>query len=148
MLELKVTPDRNNARAMIHYIEAKNIAFEDGSYYISLPMDSDDGDQFEIYFEAQQVDEALLELTRSLLRDLDRLDNAVQASCADDCRKSGLHPRAFESALAFMTLRADSVVLHYHGTGVNTEWDELARFEGGVWIHAGMYSEAVPPPGR
>lgn len=146
MLELKVTPDRNNARAMIQHIVAKNIEYESGSYLISLPMGVDDSDQCALYFDAEQVDEPLLEVARSLLRDLDRLDNAVQASCVDSCRKSGLHPRAFESALAFMTLRADSVVLHYHGTGVNTEWDELARLEGGVWIHAGMYSEAIPPP--
>lgn len=97
-------------------------------------------DTIEILFELAdgKVGTNQLKMARSLLLEIGRIDNAVQLKCAEECTKSGLHPRNYEGELAYIRMFADRALLRYWGTGVNTEWDELVLQVGDGWSHRGL----------
>jgi hypothetical protein len=77
-----------------------------------------------------------LSLPGSFMSRIDYIDNKVQEMCAIECKRSGLHPRNYEGMLAFITLSRGAARLHYFGTKVNTEWDEVVVDRDGVWEYA------------
>jgi hypothetical protein len=99
-----------------------------------------DNDEFLIYFDSANGDVApeLLETARSFMRTTGKLDNQVQDSCAAECRRTGLHPRNYESMLAYVRIFQDSALLGYFGAEVNTDWDESAKFQDGEWVYVGI----------
>lgn len=138
MLELEVVPDRYDGRSMIRFVDAANVQNSGEEPCIEAPWGDDD--EFAICFKVPQdeVDEQLLQGARSLLWNLGSIDNMVQQSCAAECRASGLHPRNFESALAYIKIARRYALLHYFGTGVNTEWAELVELKDDKWTHVGV----------
>lgn len=138
MIELEVARDRYDGRSTIRFVDAANVQSSGKEPCIEAPLGEDD--EFAVYFKVPQgeVDEQLLQATRSLLLNLCSIDNSVQESCAAECRTSGLHPRNFESALAYIKVARLYALLHYFGTGVNTEWDELVELKDDKWVHIGV----------
>jgi len=116
---------------------AANVLSDGESVFIDIPFGDDD--ELTIYFagDSAKVDESDLETARSLMQVIGYLDNRIQEGCAAECRMSGLHPRNFEGELGYITLSGESASLHYFGSRVNTEWDELVKMDAGTWIYAG-----------
>ena len=137
MLELKVDLDRYDGQSTIPFINANRVKPDPKQPYIETPLG--DNEDFAIYFHTTDgcVDDALLESARRLMSRIARIDNGVQASCAAECKRTGLHPRNYEGMLAFVTISHQDARLRYFGTGVNTEWDELAEMRDGSWEYRG-----------
>jgi hypothetical protein len=134
---LHIAWDRYIGESLLAVATASHVIFEDDDAWLRLEVG--EGDWLELYFPApgRVIDPAWLALAHDFLRHLADLDNTVQRACADECRRTGLHPRNYEGALAWVTLEPDAAVMHYWGTGVNTEWDErFARIDG-TWTHVG-----------
>ena len=146
MTELKVFPDRYDGGSVAAEIQAGRLRSAGDQAVIELPF-GEDG-EFEIVFENDglPIDESLLTQARLLMFSVGKLDNQVQESCAEECRRTGLHPRNFESMLACVKLSPNVAKLHYFGAGVNTEWDELAEFSNGSWHYVGTASYADKAP--
>ena len=137
MPELNVHYDRYDATALAEQIDPKLLRFRENEAWIELPLG--DNDEFAIYFDSANGDVApeLLETARSLMRAIGKLDNQVQDSCAAECRRTSLHPRNYESMLAYVRVFQDSALLGYFGAEVNTDWDESAKLQGGEWVYVG-----------
>jgi hypothetical protein len=138
---LQVLPNRYDGREAAKMMERANLMMDGPNPYIEVPLGDDD--EFSMIFLASEgeVDEHLIDLARSLLMNVGELDNQVQEGCAADCRASGFHPRNFEGALAYMTVGNRYALLHYFGTGVNTEWDSFVERKGERWVHVGVATE-------
>jgi hypothetical protein len=136
-MELKLIPNRYDGTATLPYLMAANVLSDEGSVFIDMPFGDDD--ELTIYFagDSAKVGESVLETARGLMQALGYLDNRIQEACAAECRMSGLHPRNFEGELAYITLAGESASLHYIGSRVNTEWDELVKMDASKWIYAG-----------
>jgi hypothetical protein len=145
MHELKVHRDRCNGSSAIIHISAANLRSSGDSTSIEFPL-GDDPD-FAIYFDIGEavVDEDCLESARRLMLNIDSIDNKVQEQCALECNRSGLHPRNYEGMLAFITILRGTARLHYFGTDINTEWDEIVEDRNGVWEYAGTIGAAFFP---
>ena len=137
MSELKIERDRYDGMSTIPLITRHNIQGSGSEAYIEAPLGDDE--DFCIYFDTREgeVNDALLGAARTLLSQVAYIDNQVQESCAEECKRSGLHPRNYEGMLAFVTISHDKARLRYFGTGVNTEWDELAEMRDGQWRYIG-----------
>ena len=137
MSELKIEHDRYDGTSTISLITHDNIQFAGSKAYIEAPLGEDE--DFCIYFDTDKdnVDEAMLSAARGLMSQIAYIDNQVQESCAEECKRSGLHPRNYEGMLAFVTISHEKARLRYFGTGVNTEWDELAEMRDGQWRYVG-----------
>lgn len=137
MPELKVQHGRYDATALAEQIDPQLLRFSGDEAWIELALG--DNDEFAIYFDVANgdIDPELLTTARSLMRAIGTLDNAVQDSCAAECRRTGLHPRNYESMLAYARVFRDRASLGYFGTGVNTDWEELAELQGGEWAYVG-----------
>ncbi len=143
MPELEVIPDRYDGSETAKLIDTANVRSGGQEPYIEAPLGDDD--EFAVFFKVAQdsVDEQIIEVARSLLLHVREIDNRVQESCAAECRASGLHPRNFEGALAYVKVARSYALLHYFGTGVNTEWDELVELTDGNWVHLGVATKDV-----
>lgn len=137
MDEVKMDLDRYDGRLLAERLCREAFVVDGREASFQGPLGDDD--EFCVIFEIEDetFDDALLDTTRSLLRSIGELDNQVQAACARECKRTGLHPRNFESMLAYVWVYPTRAVLHYFGTGVNTEWEEKVRFEGGEWVYPG-----------
>jgi hypothetical protein len=138
MNKLKIELNRYDGRPLTAQIRADSLKFKGNEAWLVCELGEDD--EFEIYFEAVNgtVESSTLEVAKSLMRSIDDLDNKVQESCAAECKRSGLHPQNFEGMLAYVRVYPNRAILHYFGTGVNTEWDETACFDGVEWKYLGI----------
>ncbi|MBK9580152.1 MAG: hypothetical protein IPK50_14685 [Fibrobacterota bacterium] len=133
MNELHIEPDRYDGNPVVPIITSESIRYKGSDAWIECEI-GDDSD-FAIHFDAANgvVDHTSLETARSLMVAIRELDNRVQESCAAECRRTKLHPRNYQSALAYVVVLPGRASLRYFGTGVNTEWDEQVRFDGDKW---------------
>jgi hypothetical protein len=133
MNELRIESDRYDGQSAVPLITSESIRYKGLEAWIECEIGNDP--DFAIHFEAANgvVDHASLETARSLMIAIRELDNRVQESCAAECRRSKLHPRNYQSALAYVVVFPGRASLRYFGTGVNTEWDEQVRLEGDGW---------------
>lgn len=135
MQEFTITPDRYDGRPALAYLVAANVQSKRGALLIEVPLGDDTA--FEVYFNtgAAGVDAVLLAAARTLLEDIGRLDNEVQATCAAAWRTSEEHWSNFKGELTDITVARDQARLHYVGTYVNTEWEELVMLQDGRWVY-------------
>ncbi len=141
MSQLQVHLGRYDGQVIAALLIAERLQRDGGRWVIEAPFG--EAEDFAIYFETPEplVESYLLERARSLMLAIGDLDNRVQEACVADCAKSDLHPRNFEGALAYVSIFGDVAHLHYYGTGVNTEWNELAQLQAGTWTYGGV----IPP---
>ena len=141
MPELEVILNRYDGSGAAKLVVLGNVRYDGRGPHIDVPLGDDDEFSIEFRVTSGMVDESLVEAARDLLMNVREIDNKVQAACAAECRASRLHPRNFESALAYITITKAYALLHYFGTGVNTEWDELVEQMGEVWVHRGVATQ-------
>lgn len=143
MSEFKIEHDRYDGSRVVDLIEVDSLLCngDEASFVCAIG----DNDELEIIFEAKNgvVEYSSVETAKSLMRAIAELDNKVQESCAAECRRTGFHPRNFEGMLAYIHVFPNRAILHYFGTGVNTEWDEHARFDGVGWSYLGTWNAAT-----
>ncbi|MFT3896477.1 MAG: hypothetical protein QM719_02065 [Thermomonas sp.] len=147
MTDLHVLLNRYDGHPLIGMIHANSVQNVGGDLLIALPL-VEDG-EFEIYFDGAvlPIEEAQLERARSLMACIGELDNNVQLDCAEACRRTGIHPRNFESVLAYVKLSSGSTLLHYFGASVNTEWDEVVELSSGRWRYMGTAGQVAKSSG-
>jgi hypothetical protein len=137
MEELKVELNRYDGRYREQAINAESVIYDDqeASIYCWL----DEFTEIEIYFDAADglSPQSVLDTARSLASAIRELDNKVQESCAAECARTGLHPRNFQSELAYIRVDQNRATLRYFGRGVLTEWYEYAEFDGKHWNYLG-----------
>jgi hypothetical protein len=140
MDELKLKLDRYDGRHAADQIKADSLRHKGNKAW--LVCEFGDDEEFEIHFEADGgvVEDSAIEVAKCLMRSIGELDNKVQESCAAECNRTGLHPKNFEGMLAYVRIFPNRAILHYFGTGVNTEWDEIASFDGYNWKYVGVSS--------
>lgn len=140
MRDLKVTLDRYDGRSVVERIKPESLKYKGDDALIPCSFGEDE--EFEIHFEAksESVDHFVLEVAKRLMLSVHELDNRIQESCAAECKRSGLHPRNFESMLTYVRVYPDYALLHNFSTGVNTEWEEKASFDGSGWTYLGIQS--------
>ena len=115
--------------------EKVSVCCDEAMIELQLSVDHD----IELHFPAPEgaVEDEWLVLAGEVLTHLAGMDNEVQRMSAEECARSGYHGRYFEGELAYITLvRSDEAVLHYFGTGCNTEWDERFVRTNGQWVRA------------
>jgi hypothetical protein len=134
---LRVELDRIDGSVALPSLRPENASVRGDEAMIELRLAA--GQDIELYFPAPggAIDPAWLGLAGEVLAHLAGMDNEVQRSCAEACVRERHRPRNYESELAYITLTGpDAAVLHYFGTGVNTEWDERFARTGGRWCRA------------
>lgn len=141
---LKIELDRIDGTVALSSLrpEKVSVCCDDAMIELRLPGDHD----IELYFPAPEgaVEDEWLRLACEVLTHLAGMDNEVQRISAEECAKSGYHSRYYEGELAYITLaRSDEAILHYFGTGCNTEWDERFVRINGQWVRA---KPAEPSP--
>ncbi len=147
MAELQIHYNRYDGAAIAVQMEPNLIQFEGGfcedDAYINIPLE--DNEDFGIHFKAinESVDPSLFDRAKQLMTIVGHVDNLVQESCAEACRKSGTHPRNYEAILGYVQFYPDRALLTHWGTGVNTSWRELVKLENGTWIYAGTVPAVV-----
>jgi hypothetical protein len=118
-------------------LRPENVSVCGDEAMIELRLSADH--DIELYFLAPggAVEPEWLALAGNVLTHLAGMDNEIQQVCAEECARSGYHSRNYEGELAYITLVSpDVAVLHYFGTGVNTEWDERFVRTDGQWVRA------------
>jgi hypothetical protein len=140
MNELNIELDRYDGRPVAEQILADSLRYKETEAWVVCEFGDDD--EFEIHFDAENgvVEPSAIEAAKSLMLSIGELDNKIQESCAAECKRTGLHPRNFEGMLAYVRVYPNRAVLHYFGTGVNTEWDENVSFNGVNWKYLGVKS--------
>lgn len=132
---LKIELNRIDGTVALPLLRPDNVLV-DGDWatiYLLLSTNHD----IELYFPAPggTVGTEWLELAGDVLNHLAGMDNDVQQSCAESCARYSHHSQNYEGELALITLIGpDTVELHYFGTKVNTEWDELFFRADGQWV--------------
>jgi hypothetical protein len=134
---LKVDIDRIDGSIALSALRPENVSIRGDEALIELWLSADHN--IELYFPSPAgfVHDEWLELARDVLTHLGEMDNEVQRVSAEQCAKSGYHSRNYEGQVAYITLTSPgAIVLHYFGTGVNTEWDEHFVRGDGQWVAA------------
>ena len=132
---LRVDRNRLDGSAALPGLRTENVSVRGDEAMLELWLSAEH--DIELYFPAPAgvVRSEWLAVANDVLSWLAELDNAVQHSCAEECIKSGLHSRHYESYLVYITLLdRDTIALHYSGAVVNTEWDECFVRTEGQWI--------------
>jgi hypothetical protein len=131
---LKIELDRIDGTVALLSLRPENVVVRGDEAMIELWLSA--GHDIELYFPALggAAENEWLRLAADALTHLAEMDNEVQQSCAEACEREGHHPRNYEGEVAYIKLAGpDAAVLHYFGTGVNTEWDERFARRGGRW---------------
>jgi hypothetical protein len=134
---LKIDLDRLDGTVALPSLRPEKVSVCGEEAMIELRLSADH--DIELYFPAPggAVEDEWLGLASGVLIHLAGMDNEVQRVSAEECARSGYHSRYYESELAYITLaRPDVAVLHYFGTGCNTEWDERFVRNDGQWVRA------------
>ena len=146
---LKIALDRIDGTAALPSLRPEKVSVRGDEVLIELRLSADH--DIELYFPAQggAVEDGWLRLAGEVLTHLAGMDNEVQRVSAEECARTGYHSRYYEGELAYITLaRPDVAVLHYFGTGCNTEWDERFVRTDGQWVRAKPFKPAgAPDPG-
>jgi hypothetical protein len=136
--ELKLDLNRYNGGSFLERIQRENFAVRGDEAFITLTVAGDDEIEVCIPAENGEVASQFIGLAVEVLENLSDFDNQVQRSCANECKSTGLHPRNYESVLAYIRLKPNTAILHYWGAAVNTEWDEkFSKKLRGHWEHVG-----------
>lgn len=104
-----------------------------GDFYKSLDVN---GEELEVYFPSTNgtVAQQYIDKARRVLQNIKEMDNLVQDSCNNECKRTGIHKRDFELYLAYINIEEYEVALTYYGLRVNTEWNAIFRETGeGLW---------------
>jgi hypothetical protein len=134
---LKIELDRIDGTVALSSLRPEKVSVCSDEAMIELRLSTDQ--DIELYFPALGgvVEDEWLVLAGEVLTQLAGMDNEVQRVSAEQCARSGYHSRYYEGELAYITLtRPDEAVLHYFGTGCNTEWDERFVRTDGQWVRA------------
>lgn len=134
---MRVELNRIDGSVALASLQPENVFVHGDKALIELRLAA--GQDIELYFPAPggAINPAWLTLGGDILAHLAEMDNDVQRSCAEACIREGHHPRNYEGYLAYITLTGpDAAVLHYFGSGVNTEWDERFVRVGERWCMA------------
>jgi hypothetical protein len=132
---LKVELNRIDGRVALPSLRLENAYVREDEAHVDLWLSTDH--DIVLYFPAPGgvVRNEWLALAGDVLTHLAEMDNEVQRICADQCARSGFPSRCYEGQLAYIRLAGpDAVVLHYFGTGVNTEWDDRFVRVAGQWV--------------
>ena len=131
---LKVDLYRLDGRVALSGLKSDKVRINGSEASVELMLS--EGHQIEVLFPApqNQNDEQWVQSISDVLCHLAEMDNTVQRVSAEQCARSGYDSINYESELAYITLAGhDSVVLHYFGAVVNTEWDEQFVRVNGEW---------------
>ncbi len=102
---------------------------EPGDFFIAI--NSEFG-EIEIRIPASDHETAK-SAAKSVLHQIQELDNQVQQSCEQDSGKSNLDSSNFELALGSITIDTNELTLGYFGIQVNTEWDAKFKLVDSQW---------------
>jgi hypothetical protein len=134
LLNMKNFPrNRYNPDELLSVFERAEMNSVHGEFFKSIEAK---GVELEIYFpnKAGQVETTHISRARSVLTQVQELDNLVQDSCENEYQKSNFHIGNFLLYLAIIEIKESQVSFRYYGERVNTEW--LAIFkedENGIW---------------
>jgi len=131
----RVELDRIDGAVALSSLRPENVSVRGDEAMIELRLSADH--DIELYFPTSggAVEPEWLGLASDVLTHLAGMDNEVQRVSSEERARSGYHSRNYEGELAYITLAgSDVVVLHYFGTGVNTEWDERFVRTDGQWV--------------
>jgi hypothetical protein len=134
---LLVKFDRINGSTALTSLRSEKVSIRGEKAMIELRLSAEH--EIELHFPAPGgvIDHAWMELARTVLAQIAGMDNTVQQYCSEACKREGHHPRNYEGELAYITLTApEAAVLHYFGTGVNTEWEVRFVRESDLWCRA------------
>ena len=143
---LKIELDRIDGTVALSSLRPEKVAVCSDEAMIELWLSADH--DIELYFPAPggAVEDEWLRLAGEVLTHLAGMDNEVQRVSAGECARSSYHSRYYEGELAYITLATpDVAVLHYFGTGCNTEWDERFVRTDGQWLRANPSEPGAAP---
>jgi hypothetical protein len=146
---LRVELNRIDGTGALPSLRPENVSVRGDEAMIELRLSADH--DIELYFPASgdAVRAEWQGLAGDVLAHLAEMDNEVQRVSAEQCARSGYHSRNFEGEIAYINLVGpDAAVLHYFGTGVNTEWDEPFFRVGGQWFRGKPAEPVSWPPSQ
>ena len=94
-----------------------------------------DEQEFEVYLPVKsgEPDSEAFEMAKDVMKNIAELDNLVQQSNADECKRTGIDAANYDLYLAYVTICKPEIKLCYYGARVNTEWDAIFKKSGLSW---------------
>lgn len=132
---LQVHLNRYDGASIALCLKPETFSIRDGRAVAEIEWGEDHEIEVSFPASASGYERETFDLARQVLCTLGAFDNIVQAVCAEECKRSGLHSDNYESVLAGVSLNQDTITLHYWGAAVNTEWDEKFTLVGDGWVH-------------